>query len=1072
MENHKNRNNSDIATLNKIHTAKASLEHATKAAAKAGAGNIPGAVLEVISDENTRNVIFGIIGVFVFVVMAISMLIGTAITGTVESIYSGYMENWEESWEEQGVLSNGSSLYLYGQGVEQAQQKALLDSIYDLLFPETDPADNSVLGNSSSLTDVDNSDYRTDLNAITSLEALTGENGSLRKRLEMIKGRVAQRGIQFETYANTQYLWDAAGKALATILAESYENPYLFAGVALENCKIDINREVFELTDLQALKILAAYSIQKDCLLGSIDMWDLMDYCGWYSTEFAELEVDQNNSIYDISLTKVFGNEIEGVIAEGQLFPTEVEYLTAPSLPVWSGSCAAQWYYEEIAQLTAHNAKYDRLLEYGGEEVVADMVRYDTTDDGQIDTSNFEKLSQAETFGIIDRLFSSANATISIFRSDYTGIDAVPREFINSLDGILKSMWDEARDTDTKWTSGGNLVSRTADNYHSITVYTTSNHSYYMINMNSGYQFPTQRGSDVGYVVFGDLIAGNTYEVYEKWYERTAILIPVEQDDGSVVFVEEYQYTLHTEKIDRFTAFSAAEQATAYQLYFQVDIDYAARSVDDLIIDLLGLWPGSLADTETGTDGRQYASSYIDNEKLALTWTDTYTDSDGNAYELEFTRQQAYQTAAYEDIVLAIADLLSIETTGLFEPTIGYGESLVDMALKEYEYYQANNLSGGMRYWGIFGEALGWTFNYDVPWCACFVLTTAWQAGLIGEDKPWGDMGAPAWPTYCRYLYDELIASGGTGHTSRTENYIPVPGDIIFFGEYAGDPNPAHVGIVVEVLENGNLVTIEGNSGNKVKQNTYSNYALGTYLYTRSDGISICISAYATPVYPSSFLEKPLYQQLYSTVTPSIAANLYGSTASKTLLAGITRFRWSQLDSVLTELKKTYPTLYREAMRTSYTEGSVTAFIDSWNVVANTYGDDFRAAQQTIATRLFYRPLTVSVQSRTGFDWTATDVREEIFLALASTSDQLEILEDILSLICTGMDKSISDSDLLNTLYEEGTLHTLVTGNQSALWPTDAPDLREKWISSIDAVIETLYANLQNTESLNELKRA
>lgn len=49
--------------------------------------------------------------------------------------------------------------------------------------------------------------------------------------------------------------------------------------------------------------------------------------------------------------------------------------------------------------------------------------------------------------------------------------------------------------------------------------------------------------------------------------------------------------------------------------------------------------------------------------------------------------------------------------------------------------------------------------------------------------------------------------------------YQPSPGTIIFF-DWNGDGNPDHVGIV-EKCEDGRVYTVEGNSGNIVRQREY-----------------------------------------------------------------------------------------------------------------------------------------------------------------------------------------------------------------------------------------------------------
>ena len=1073
---------SDLQTLNKIGTAGTSAAKAVKAAAKAGAGNIAGAVWDVISDENLRNIIIATVLIFLFLIIGVFMLVGSAVTGAVQAVYSGYMEHWDERWEEQGVQSNGNVLYMFGQGLENASERAMLDTIADFLFPKTDEADNADIGEGSELTAVDDDDYRTLINSVTDLSALSGEDGVLRQRLDMIKGRVAQRGLQFETYANAQYVWEAAGISLATVLAELYENPLLFAGVDLTQCEININTEVFELTDLQALKILAAYSVQHDCLLNEIDMWDLMNYCGWFGLEVDQVQPFYEDSIYENNYHMVFDKEIGGIVEGGQIFTEQVENLSAPYLPVWTGSCASQWYYEELAQLYDANEEYDRLAAKNDPELLTGLVRYETDSNGRIVTDNFEKLSSYQTYGIIDRLYSASTSTLTIGRNDYEGVDEGIRETLDSLidslaDTILGDQWEAAYETQVKYTDLGSRVRRTYDNYHSITLYPDNDHYYYIVNEYSGWQSESKQANSDGYIYFSGLRADTLYTVYEIKTEAAEPAVAALPPSDFIIepspeTPQPTQPPVDTPEeptepsepiavaIDSFYTFPQAELKEAYQVYFKLDINYAARSVDEVIMDLLGLWPGSLTDTETGTDGREYASGHTDEEQLAKTWTDTYTDSEGNSHTIGFKRQQAYQTDAYEDIVLAIADLLTIDTAGLFEPDYGYGETIAEMAMKEYEYYTANNLSGGARYWDMVKEAIGWTLDYDTPYCACFVMTTAWQCDLVGEGKAFGDQ----WTFYCPTLWSYLEQAGATAHNDPMDGYKPSPGDIIFFGPDL-DPgeSSAHVGIVYEVREDGTLVTVEGNfNGHCVVVNEFSNYEVGSYCYySPTIQKDIIIQGYMTPQYPATFPEDALYQSVFSSVTPSVSARNLGGTEEQVLVAGMTRFRWSQLPDVLAELEKNYPALYREAMSTAYEANDTQAFIDAWNVAATANGQEFQAAQQRIATALYYRPLAAEVQKQTGFSWTSTAVRENIFLALATTSDQQAALENILILACSGLDNNITDADFLAAMSGNEKLHSLLSGNQAMLWPTDPATLRQSWIGSVDTVLTKLQETVQ-----------
>ncbi len=93
------------------------------------------------------------------------------------------------------------------------------------------------------------------------------------------------------------------------------------------------------------------------------------------------------------------------------------------------------------------------------------------------------------------------------------------------------------------------------------------------------------------------------------------------------------------------------------------------------------------------------------------------------------------------------------------------------------------------------------------PWCANFVSWTFRQAGL---DLP-GNQDAIG---SCDTMARELASRGAL---FRKGEGTPQPGDIIFFG-VPGDLT--HVGIVQRV-ENGQVYTVEGNSGNRVAERSY-----------------------------------------------------------------------------------------------------------------------------------------------------------------------------------------------------------------------------------------------------------
>lgn len=110
--------------------------------------------------------------------------------------------------------------------------------------------------------------------------------------------------------------------------------------------------------------------------------------------------------------------------------------------------------------------------------------------------------------------------------------------------------------------------------------------------------------------------------------------------------------------------------------------------------------------------------------------------------------------------------------------------------------------SGGKPYWSWYG------CSSRIEWCACFVSWCADQCGYI-------DSGMIPKFSYCPAGVDWFKSKNAWQNGS----YTPKPGDIIFF-DWDNDNISDHVGIVVKE-ENGRVYTIEGNSNDMCKQNSY-----------------------------------------------------------------------------------------------------------------------------------------------------------------------------------------------------------------------------------------------------------
>ena len=115
-------------------------------------------------------------------------------------------------------------------------------------------------------------------------------------------------------------------------------------------------------------------------------------------------------------------------------------------------------------------------------------------------------------------------------------------------------------------------------------------------------------------------------------------------------------------------------------------------------------------------------------------------------------------------------------------------------------------------YWSWYG------FSSREEWCACFVSWCAEQCGYIEGG-------------FIPSLQDASAVTNWFKERNQWQdrNYEPTAGDIIFF-DWEGDGSTDHVGIV-EKCENGVVYTVEGNSGDAVKQRQYTVGSSSIYGY-------------------------------------------------------------------------------------------------------------------------------------------------------------------------------------------------------------------------------------------------
>lgn len=272
------------------------------------------------------------------------------------------------------------------------------------------------------------------------------------------------------------------------------------------------------------------------------------------------------------------------------------------------------------------------------------------------------------------------------------------------------------------------------------------------------------------------------------------------------------------------------------------------------------VWPEVLAiyavKTTTDPDNPQEVATMDDSKKSLLTeifWamneissyttstshTSTSMVSDGNGNMVERTTTVttitlhitvSHKTAdemadSYNfsaDQKKQLAELLAEENREMWSNVL-YGIGVGDGEIATVAFSQLGN-SGGQPYWSWYG------FGSRVEWCACFVSWCANECGYI-------DIGVIPKFAGCG-IGSQWFKDRGLW---QDNSYMPRPGDIIFFdwdnkgSSGPQDGAPDHVGIV-ERIDGNTVYTVEGNSGDSVREKYYT---IGHYE----------IYGYGTPAY-------------------------------------------------------------------------------------------------------------------------------------------------------------------------------------------------------------------------------
>lgn len=218
----------------------------------------------------------------------------------------------------------------------------------------------------------------------------------------------------------------------------------------------------------------------------------------------------------------------------------------------------------------------------------------------------------------------------------------------------------------------------------------------------------------------------------------------------------------------------------------EVGIQYYATCVDEAGCDS----PYDLDKLRLSLQGYNYGNGYI-------TWAFRNHGGYSEANALQFSQEQAasHGWARYGDPEYVPHVLQYYSSGNLFAGLFG-NDQIVTTAKA-----QLGN-DGGQKFWSWYG------FQGRVEWCACFVSWCADQSGLISS-------GAVLKFSYCQTGVEWFKSQGKW----QDRGYTPAPGTIIFF-DWNNGGTSHHVGIV-EKCENGVVYTIEGNSGDAVRERSY-----------------------------------------------------------------------------------------------------------------------------------------------------------------------------------------------------------------------------------------------------------
>ena len=196
-------------------------------------------------------------------------------------------------------------------------------------------------------------------------------------------------------------------------------------------------------------------------------------------------------------------------------------------------------------------------------------------------------------------------------------------------------------------------------------------------------------------------------------------------------------------------------------------------------------------------------------------------------------------------------------------------------------------------------EAWQWfnTKKQGAEWCAIFICWLFCQ--LIGPDRARSFLGCPSPKDNCaagvKYLWQYLCKRGWKVDKTKGQ-----PGDIIFLN------SNKHVGLIQRV-EDGKYITIEGNKSNKVAQGSYkvtssTVYGICRPAWSEIDNVSAPAPAPAQPSQPAQ--NNSGYTAAEISVAKDVIKGKYGNGQARRLNLQRAGYDYNRIQSCVNKILK------------------------------------------------------------------------------------------------------------------------------------------------------------------------